>query len=591
MNKSSESFQRRLLDDADAPTWTYRSVDMLDGAGLARAKAFGAEVATAPPWRPGTLPAWVQGFVDRCVREVPAHRAHRLPPGAPLAAFPTTDRTDLARHPELFVPDDADLEDLVVYESSGTTGGRIVTIPSRPWVSAAQAVLHRAALALHGVAIEGGPGRVSVALVCSQVRTITFPAVLSILDGAAMAKVNLTDPKTVAYLDKVRPEVLTGDPVALADLAATATTVRPKAIVTTSSALLPGLAARLQERFGCPALDLYALSESGPVAVGVDGGHALLQPRLLVEILDDAGRPAALGERGEIVLTGGHDDLLPLLRYRTGDTAALGAIRGRGALLGLEGRRPARFVAADGTLVGTPDLARGLALFPLAAFQLHQAVDGSLTLHLRPDDPVDREAVTAAVRELLGDRPLVVADLDTGRGQKVLQWRGTRRPSSSPSIGLSRREPGASGIRSRPPAATARGPRRPDRVRPGPPGARAGGGGAQVVGSPRRPPDATRSRQGEAGAVAPRGARRARCGRHRRRRGPLPRHTSGRAGRHLAGSAPPGRSGRGRRHAPRPLEGDLPGRHRQPPRQCDLDRADHGVPSVRQPADHHEQGR
>ena len=39
--------------------------------------------------------------------------------------------------------------------------------------------------------------------------------------------------------------------------------------------LLPGLRARLEERFKCPVLDLYSMNEAGPLAVAdaSAGGH------------------------------------------------------------------------------------------------------------------------------------------------------------------------------------------------------------------------------------------------------------------------------------------------------------------------------
>src|SRR5207253_11178665 len=116
------------------------------------------------------------------------------------------------------------------------------------------------------------------------------------------------------YLDALAPEVITGDPLSFAELATLPLRWRPRALLSTSMALRPALRRTLEERFGCPVLDLYSLNEAGPVAVFDDraGGHVLLQPRMYVEILDRAGRPVPPGERGEVTLTGGFNPCLPL---------------------------------------------------------------------------------------------------------------------------------------------------------------------------------------------------------------------------------------------------------------------------------------
>lgn len=461
-------------------------------------------------------PPWVMPFAAECYRDVPFYRGRgRLPDE--FAAIPTCDRAALSREPWRFVPDPQPLDDLIVYTTSGAATGHSLDVLSHPEVAARYLPLLEAALATRGVRLAGGAGRVSIVLVCWQRRTYTYATVLSYLGGAGYAKINLNpadwrDPgDRVRYLDACAPELYTGDPLAFAALAELPLTTRPKALISTAMALLPGLKQQLEARFGCPVLDLYSLNEAGPVAVGmaadvishservdstmsvtadhqrrVSSSHGdssldarrcespganplrmtgrtvfqILQPRLHVEVLDAADQPCPPGVRGEITLTGGFNPFLPLLRYRTGDTAALGYLDGRPVLVGLEGRPPVVFRGRSGQLINNVDVSAALKPFALAQFQLHQAEDGDLTLRVRdltPQPPLPstssgqvpstssgqalpgeggsggplprREGVGGGLRAALltlfgADQPLTIELVDTfdGAGDKVVAY-------------------------------------------------------------------------------------------------------------------------------------------------------------------------
>jgi phenylacetate-CoA ligase len=85
------------------------------------------------------------------------------------------------------------------------------------------------------------------------------------------------------------------------------------------------LGQRLTRAFGCQVMSTYASTETcttfaeGPACVG---GH--LHPALgVVEILDENGREVTDGAVGEVVVTPLGVEGLPLVRFRTGDMAAL----------------------------------------------------------------------------------------------------------------------------------------------------------------------------------------------------------------------------------------------------------------------------
>ncbi len=87
--------------------------------------------------------------------------------------------------------------------------------------------------------------------------------------------------------------------------------------------------ARLESMFGIKALDIYGLSEVMGPGVSFecheaqDGLH-IAEDHFMVEIIDPKTlKPVAEGEFGELVFTSLTKEALPIIRYRTGDIAAL----------------------------------------------------------------------------------------------------------------------------------------------------------------------------------------------------------------------------------------------------------------------------
>ena len=146
-----------------------------------------------------------------------------------------------------------------------------------------------------------------------------------------------------------------------------------------------------------------------------------------MEVLDSDGVPCLPGERGEITLTGGRDPFLPLLRYRTGDFARLEFDGPTPLLVGLEGRPPTVFRAADGRTINIIDVSTVLKPFALPQFALHQAADGSLRLRVRGEAP--EGALRQALLDLFGaGQPLRIEALVTTEGEKVIQYTSAYQP-------------------------------------------------------------------------------------------------------------------------------------------------------------------
>ncbi len=88
----------------------------------------------------------------------------------------------------------------------------------------------------------------------------------------------------------------------------------------------PSLAQRWQE-LGLQTLDHYGITEAG-YSIGVQcpakNGYHLRELDLFIEIIEIQGtKPLADGEEGEVVITTLGRTAMPLIRYRTGDIAAI----------------------------------------------------------------------------------------------------------------------------------------------------------------------------------------------------------------------------------------------------------------------------
>lgn len=383
----------------------------------------------------GALPIWVWPWLWHHHRSV-AHWPDPSQWRRGWQALRTTSRSDLQAHLARHVPLQRQRPDLLCFSTSGTTGHPI-RVPSTPLAAAAYQPLHERALALHGVRPQADAHDVAIVLAGYQRRCFTYVSVNPLRGESGLAKLNLFPDEwrhpddRARYLDDLRPELISGDPVSLSELAKLPMAHHPKALLSTSMSLTDGLRDRLTERFACPVLDIYSMNEAGPLAVYLDEaqGHILLQPGMYVEILDDRGHPLPEGTHGEITLTGGINPCLPLLRYRTGDHARLVMTPWGPTLRELQGRPPVRFLAANGRWVNNVELTQLLRRFDLQRFTLHQHADHRLSLRLislSQDVNTLYSSLRQALSSLLGDLPL---HIDTLQAQdKVRQYTSDLNP-------------------------------------------------------------------------------------------------------------------------------------------------------------------
>ena len=118
----------------------------------------------------------------------------------------------------------------------------------------------------------------------------------------------------------------------------------------------------IQRAFRAPAMNVYVCNELGVVGWECPGRRGLLHTNddvQVIEILDENDEPVPDGTPGEIVVTSLTLTRMPLIRYRTGDTAArvsqpCSCGRGLGLMTPVLGRTAHTIVGPGGELYAAP---------------------------------------------------------------------------------------------------------------------------------------------------------------------------------------------------------------------------------------------
>lgn len=144
---------------------------------------------------------------------------------------------------------------------------------------------------------------------------------------------NMSEQTMDAYAERirqVRPRLLYGYSSSLALLArhmlsrGRVLEIRdsPRAVFVTGETITPRDRQDIQSAFGAPVVVEYGSRECGFLAGGCEAGRLhVANENVIVEVLDEDGRPTAPGEVGEVVVTCLEAFATPLIRYRIGDLA------------------------------------------------------------------------------------------------------------------------------------------------------------------------------------------------------------------------------------------------------------------------------
>jgi phenylacetate-CoA ligase len=254
---------------------------------------------------------------------------------------------------------------------------------------------------------------------------------------------------TAAELLRLRPDWLSGEPHILLSVADELQgALRPKVLTSYGVALDDTMRAALHDAYGIPPLDIYGTSECGQMAWQCRRAdlYHVNHEIVLVEIVDDDGRPVPRGQVGQVLLTGLINGLLPMVRYRIGDAATWADRRCAcgdplPALASIDGRRFDWLVDDDGQRVAPQRLWFSTVVpsrvAQVVTYRVSQASDGAVTIEIVPRDELLDGGLDELVREyqrVLGTgTPVSVRVVDAIQmppGRRFRQFTSERVPES-----------------------------------------------------------------------------------------------------------------------------------------------------------------
>jgi phenylacetate-CoA ligase len=226
-----------------------------------------------------------------------------------------------------------------------------------------------------------------------------------------------------------RPRVLTGHPHRLLDVGRPLLGGwKPALLLTHGETLDAVLRASLERAYGTAPIDSYGTTEVGPVAWQCRARdlYHIESESVLVEVLDQDDQPVAPGDVGNVVVTGLTNHLMPFIRYRMADRAALAE---RPCRCGHRGPALATIVGRSSDFAVDP---RGGRISPellwlynnassdvimrvVRRYQVHQRLDGTIELRLELHTPLPvgfEESVLASYARVSGGQPVELRIMD-----------------------------------------------------------------------------------------------------------------------------------------------------------------------------------
>lgn len=335
--------------------------------------------------------------VDRLLRHatarVPAYRGIPVAggPRAALAGFPLTDSAQVRARWEDFCDDELDPDRCRLAVTSGTTGTPLTVVLDEDHFVAnyADAMASDARLGIPLLARALRPG------VTWLEGWFEYPTPALGLSRTADLGLG-ADPaghrEAALRAARFEPHVLLGLPSRCVEFARllrrTGVRLGIPVVYTQGEQLTAADRTLLEEDLGARVVDVYGLKELGIVGTECSpGSYHVDQGRVVVEVVDDAGRAVPAGTEGSVVVTNLVNLAMPLIRYATGDRARLraapcGCGRPGATLSGLRGRSAVSVPLPDGSALGLLALSRHVIVAGVDRFQVVRVAPDRLQVNV-----------------------------------------------------------------------------------------------------------------------------------------------------------------------------------------------------------------
>jgi phenylacetate-CoA ligase len=234
---------------------------------------------------------------------------------------------------------------------------------------------------------------------------------------SALLNIRTDTERQLDWLREHDPEYLVSHPTNVRELARAALRrglrlPRLKEIRTMGEVLPEDLRGLCREAWGVTLTDVYSAEEVGYIALQCPRHehYHVQSENLLVEIVDDAGKPCPPGATGRVVVTTLHNFAMPLIRYALGDHAEAGAPcdcgRGLPVISRIRGRTRNMLMSPGGSRFwpSTPYI-RTTGIAPIRQLQIVQSAPDTLEARFVAERTLTAEeerGMVAAIHDALG---------------------------------------------------------------------------------------------------------------------------------------------------------------------------------------------